>query len=70
MMAQLEIISGPKLLDICGGSIFGLTYKILEAAHMIVGLREFINYAGERLTNGCQKIEEKDHFTTHICRLF
>ena len=33
-----------------------------------MGLKEFINYAVDRIINGCDNIDEKDYITHYFCQ--
>ena len=39
----------------------------LEVMHLMLGLREFINYSADRSVHGCQNIAEGDYFTEWAC---
>ncbi|MBN9286941.1 MAG: hypothetical protein BGO43_04695 [Gammaproteobacteria bacterium 39-13] len=63
MSSELTVIPEDQLSQISGGhSGIGLLL-LLELPHIIMGLREFVNYVGERWHDGCQNIEEHDYFT-------
>ncbi len=74
MNSQLTVLSDEQVAQVSGGhavpgmGVFGMILLILEIPHAIVGIIEFTNYVGERWENGCQNIEEGDHFTSFFCR--
>ena len=65
-----SLIPEEALTQIQGGLFFEVLFPILEIPHILIGFREFYNYAVDRQLNGCIKIEPGDYFSDHICSCF
>ncbi len=71
MQKEVRLLNEFEVQQISGGhsamGTFGMAILFLEIPHMIVGLREFVNYVGGLWANGCDNLEEDDYFTRGIC---
>jgi hypothetical protein len=67
MKPQLTEIPAHQLHRVSGGHVpivEGLSLLfILEIPHIIMGMRELVNYIGERWNNGADNIDDEDYFT-------
>lgn len=61
------LIKDEQLSQISGGNL-GILF-LLELPHIIMGIREFTNYTVDLYQEGCQEVDDKDHFTHCFCNL-
>lgn len=64
---EIQQISGGHPSAAASMGMLGTVVLIMEIPHLIVGLREFVNYVGELWVEGCDHIEEDDYFSRGIC---
>lgn len=62
----MRILNNDEIQMTQGGHI---GFFLLELPHILMGLREFINYLADRSIHGCQNIEPSDYVTEFICNL-
>ncbi|MCS5708526.1 hypothetical protein CC99x_006345 [Candidatus Berkiella cookevillensis] len=66
MNTALKVLNQTEIEQVQGGNLF---FYLLELPHIIMGLREFVNYAIGRGINGCENIDESDYITQGFCSL-
>lgn len=59
--SPLKRLSTDACQQVQGGHYFHVMWMILEAPHVFMGVREFVNYAVDRAEGA--PIEEGDHFS-------
>ncbi|MBS0288431.1 MAG: hypothetical protein JSS07_00165 [Proteobacteria bacterium] len=67
MKSQMTVLSETQTKQVGGGGHY-LWWMVLESFHIFMGFREFYNYTADLWFNGCQNVEENDHFTQLFCR--
>lgn len=66
MKTTLKVLNQAEIEQVQGGNLF---FYLLELPHIVMGLREFVNYAVGRVINGCENIDETDYITQGFCNL-
>lgn len=60
----MQILNDHEISSVSGGNWF---FFVLELPHILMGLREFVNYAADRAIYGCTNIDEGDYITHFVC---
>lgn len=69
MNSKVRLLNEHEIQQISGGhpaaaiGTLGLIMFALELPHIFMGMREFVNYVGERLEKGRENIDEDDYFS-------
>ena len=67
MQSPPILLTQDEINQVSGGNIF---IHLLEIPHILMGLREFINFAIDRSIYGCGNIDGDDYLTQNMCSLF
>lgn len=67
METQLRSLTQEEVGKVSGGHLEGgLLLTLIELPHLIMGLREFTNYAGDLWYRGRNGIDPEDYFSQWI----
>ena len=63
----MKALTSCEIQAVSGAHSTSTLFLILELPHLFMGFVEFVNYFAELGKNGCQTVDEDDHFTQFFC---
>lgn len=63
----MKALTTSEVQAVSGAHSHSYYFLILELPHLFMGFVEFVNYFAELSKNGCQNVDEDDHFTQFFC---